>query len=176
MSDYRQMNRRTVIAAAGIGLLLSQESAKALSPMPPPLPTLEDYVKRADLIVVGTIERFVFRGANFGVAPNEYEKDYEEDDGKGTRAMDMFVNANRILKNKSEYRKPYLVRMQNRASYMKSGIKIGVRRVFLLDQGSGMQINGLSVRVFQNLTEPRSLKDEFIVRQLIAQSRGTHGK
>jgi hypothetical protein len=89
--------RAVLLLSVGSGLLVTPLATLALSKVAPPPPTLADYLSRSDLVVVGDIEAFVFRGDNPILDRSEYFRDFPDDNGRGDRAMDGYVAVKEVL-------------------------------------------------------------------------------
>lgn len=111
------VGRRHLLVVSGLGAALAGTGrlAHALTPPAPVPATLADDVRRTDLILVGTFDRFVFRGHSKKPAPtNEFNMDFEADNGQGNRSLNGFVRIGRVLKNvmPGQIELPGVIRLQ----------------------------------------------------------------
>jgi hypothetical protein len=89
--------RRQFTLAALATTFNACSTAWATSPPPPPPPTLKELLMRADLVVVATVKRFVYRGADLVINRHEFNQDFEVDNGEGNRTIDALAKINRVI-------------------------------------------------------------------------------
>jgi hypothetical protein len=89
--------RRQFTLAALANMFSACGDAWATSPPPPPPPTLKELLMRADLVVVATVKRLVYRGVSLTINRDEYRLDFEADNGEGNRTIDALAKVNRIV-------------------------------------------------------------------------------
>lgn len=176
MKDSRNVFRRHwVIAAIGSLLLVGQPRVWSLS-RPGRPPTLEDHVREADLIVVGRIEEFTFRGYIRSTLPQEYNKDFPQDNGLGNRVLDVFVRVDRVLKNIAVVTPPPRMRIARPFARDTQGEHLGKVEIFLVGKGRLLDGGDPGSRVYNPVIHALPIDQEDAVRQLVALTRGAKDK
>ncbi|HEX2546396.1 MAG TPA: hypothetical protein VHL79_16060 [Ramlibacter sp.] len=124
----RDVGRRRLLQASLCAAVLGS-TASARSSVPEP--GLAAYVSQAHLIVVGVVERYAFHGVS-REAPEERFQDFENDNERRTRRLDMFVRPQRVLLNTLGAPLPPLLRIPARTDL--EGVKalVGATRIFLI--------------------------------------------
>lgn len=156
--------RRNVILSVAGALITTHMKAVALSPKPP---SLDVQLERADLVVVGVVERYIFRGVSRKTNPQEFDRDFDEEGKPGTRAMDVLIRIEQVLLKRSATapaaaRIHWPIPLEQRAS------TLGSTRVFLLDKGYDYRPpNGSIQHTYQNVTPPLPMDEEKKVREAL---------
>lgn len=165
-------NRRKVLATAlGCTAFFEQSGAWALSPPAPPPPTLADHIANSDLVFVGVIERFVFRGY---LSTDEYRKEFSENNEAGDRSMDAFVRLKTILKNELDFDVPKVLRVQQPVPPENRAAHLGTEQIFFVKEGTllkGVNPDDPLFRVFWSVIDARSTKQERAVLDIIVQQK-----
>jgi hypothetical protein len=146
-------------------LLGTQLNAIALSPKPP---GLDVQLSRSEFVIVGLVERFVFRGVSRKVNPQEFDQDFDDEGKFGNRAMDVLVHVDEVLMRREETDMPDSVRIHWPIPIEQRANIIGERRIFLLDKGHTRRLpDGNIQRMFANVIQPLNVKDKKPVRDAV---------
>ena len=168
-------NRRKVLAAAlGCAAFFEQSGAWALSPPAPPPPTLADHIANSDLVFVGVIERFVFRGHDLSTHRGEFGRDFPENNEAGNRSMDAFVRLKTILKNALDFDVPKILRVQQPVPPENRAAHLGIEQIFFVKEGNllkGVNPDDQLFRVFWSVIDARSIKQKRAVLDIIVQQK-----
>jgi hypothetical protein len=168
MNTNSKHRRSTMLATIGGCLLLGipQRGESTLPPRPPL--TLKDHVQDAKLIVVGSIERFIFRGWTSGILKDEYDKEFVEDNGLGNRALDAFVVATDIIKNNLRFKIPRVLRFQQPIPTENHLREKGVVKIFLANYWTILNPDDQDSFIFFPLIRALPIRDLPAVREIIA--------
>ena len=124
-------NRRKILAAAlASAAFLEPSGTWALSRPAPPPPTLADHIADADLVFIGVIERFVFRGHDLSTHRGEFGRDFPENNEAGNRSMDAFVRLKKAFKNDLDFELPKVLRVQQPVPPENRVAHLGVEQLF----------------------------------------------
>jgi hypothetical protein len=114
--------------------------------------SLQDFVRDCDLIVLGKVEGFIFRGARPRVS-EEYRKDFSAEKDRPEMALHGLIRISRIIKTDMNFKPANVLRVYQpvpRENYMSY---IGVRKIFLLKKGSLLQWNDPSSRLYEPMVD-----------------------
>lgn len=176
------VNRRQVLVAAiGSGLLLEPVIAQDLTQsdsglLPPPPPTLEEHVRDADLIFIGVIERFVFFGHSQVLIPDEYNKDFNEDNDMGNRSLHAFVRVSSVLKDELGFKVNRVVRMSRPVPRDGYRSHLRKRQMFFAKKGVLLHGDDSESRLYRSVVDALPMKNEVAVRQIVARLKKTHNR
>jgi hypothetical protein len=133
-------------------------TAWATSPPPPPPPTLKELLMRADLVVVATVKRFVYRGGSLTINRHELDQDFEQDNGEGNRTIDALAKVSRVIFQKKLPRRK-LLRI-NQPIHPKSHHQLlNMQKIYLLHDPFEYVNEQGKENAFYVLTEPLPLSE-----------------
>jgi hypothetical protein len=154
IKEMHMTYRRQFTLAALAAMFSACRDAWATSPPPPPPPpTLKELLMRADLVVVATVKRFVYRGGSLTINRHELDQDFEEDNGEGNRTLDALAKVNRVVfQKKIPARK--LLRINQPIHPNLHHQLLNVQKIYLLvDRFDYKSVQGIET-VFNVLTAP----------------------
>lgn len=162
--------RRAIAVAMSFGLCAFRPGAWALSPQAPPTPTLEDHVLQAELIVIGSVERFVFRGSDIE-AREEYGKDFSDGISSSKRTLDAFVRVEKILKNRIAAEIPRIVRAQRPVPRANHEIYLSTKAIYFFKRGALLHGGDPQSRLFLSVVDALPMSSEEIVAKAIVKNQ-----
>ncbi|WP_143098379.1 hypothetical protein [Variovorax sp. OK605] len=162
-----------ILSSVAVGLIGVDGLAHALTQPAPSPPTLEDDVRGAALILVGTFDQFVFRGHSHKLVPmNEFNVDFDTDNGKGNRSLNGFLRIRRILKNAmpEQIKFSSVIRLQGPVPSNDYSAYLHKEWVVFANEGVIIRYGEERRRIFGTTRLPMPLADEEIIRRFIGDS------
>lgn len=127
--DVRDRARRTLLHRFACTLLFATPvGAGARSPRPPPL---EDYIKRADIVFLGRIEKLVFRSVS-SLKPEDFGRDFDSEEPPYSRTTDVYAQPRIVLHQAASAIVPPVIRISVRVPEEERGEIIGSYRIFIV--------------------------------------------
>ncbi len=154
--------RQLMRSLLGTGILVAQIDALALSKIAPPILTLEDHVNRADLIIVGSVKKYVFNGSDVH-RPEEYDVDFAED--RVGRRRQALVTVKKVLYSNRSIPSAKQIRVEA-PTPQNGGTEWDVVEpmIFVLQQSGTMRIVGEPNTVLYDcLTPPLAANDKRVL-------------
>lgn len=166
-------NRRKVLAAAlGCTAFLEQSGAWALSPHPPPEPTLEDHILKSDLVVMASIETFIFRSNDSLGNPEEYDRDFIRDSEKQDRDRDAILGVKKVFRSNGKVSNIKRVRVGRPFKKDDLSATLSSTAIYLLNVHRSLRNprDGIT-KLMWCVIPPMPVEDEYKVRQALSTIR-----
>jgi|JI6StandDraft_1071083.scaffolds.fasta_scaffold38494_1 hypothetical protein len=165
MKERKAYERRILLLSVAGGALIAKSQVLALSLQPP---GIEEIVPISHLVLVGSIQSYVFRGVLQSEKPEEYRIDYEDDENQRGRAMDVIVHIEEILLGKIPDSAPAFLRVHWPIPRQQRMAFLGDKRIFFLREPSlYTNRSGFAQALYGIIARPRPVSDEKQVLQEI---------